>query len=217
LAAETGDRELLRPADEAAGEALALCRQLEGLLPWEAQAHAARAQAALGGGDVAGAAEAARAALASLRERNPSGLQLEVLLAAGRALVAGGAAGEVAELRDRIGGLLGRIAERILADDVRVRWFASPLHRGLAAIAGSAAPGKPIGGVSARRRLPGGLSEREAEVLRLVAAGKTNREIAADLVLSEKTVARHLENIFARLGVSSRAAATAFALRAGVV
>jgi DNA-binding CsgD family transcriptional regulator len=56
-----------------------------------------------------------------------------------------------------------------------------------------------------------GLSAREVEVLRLVAAGKTNRGIAAELTLSEKTVARHLSNIFAKLGVSSRAAATAFA------
>ena len=56
-----------------------------------------------------------------------------------------------------------------------------------------------------------GLSRRELEVLRLVAAGKTNRQIAASLVISEHTVARHLQNIFAKVGVSSRAAATAFA------
>ncbi|MGH2367741.1 MAG: response regulator transcription factor, partial [Chloroflexota bacterium] len=71
-------------------------------------------------------------------------------------------------------------------------------------------------GAPGRKRLPGGLTEREAEVLRLVTAGKTNRQIAADLVLSEKTVARHLNNIFDKLGVSSRAAATAFALREGI-
>ena len=69
---------------------------------------------------------------------------------------------------------------------------------------------------SRARRLPGGLTEREAEVLRLVAGGKTNRGIAAELVLSEKTVAHHLSNIFGKLGVSSRAAAAAFALRAGL-
>lgn len=57
----------------------------------------------------------------------------------------------------------------------------------------------------------GGLTARELEVLRLVAAGKTNRAIAADLVISEKTVARHVSNIFTKLGVSSRAASTAFA------
>jgi DNA-binding NarL/FixJ family response regulator len=59
--------------------------------------------------------------------------------------------------------------------------------------------------------LPGGLSPREVQVLRLVAAGKSNREIAAELVISEHTVARHLQNMFAKMGVSSRSAATAFA------
>jgi ATP/maltotriose-dependent transcriptional regulator MalT len=56
-----------------------------------------------------------------------------------------------------------------------------------------------------------GLSERELEVLRLVASGKSNRQIASTLVISQHTVARHLQNIYAKLGVSSRAAATAFA------
>ena len=56
-----------------------------------------------------------------------------------------------------------------------------------------------------------GLTAREQEVLRLVAAGRSNREIASELVLSEHTVARHLQNIFAKLGVSSRTAASALA------
>jgi DNA-binding CsgD family transcriptional regulator len=61
------------------------------------------------------------------------------------------------------------------------------------------------------KALPQGLTAREAEVLRLVASGKTNRDIAVELVISEHTVARHLQNMFAKLGVTSRAAATAFA------
>jgi DNA-binding CsgD family transcriptional regulator len=56
-----------------------------------------------------------------------------------------------------------------------------------------------------------GITARELQVLRLLAAGKTNHAIAADLVLAHKTVDRHVSNIFAKLGVSSRAAATAYA------
>jgi ATP/maltotriose-dependent transcriptional regulator MalT len=59
--------------------------------------------------------------------------------------------------------------------------------------------------------LPDGLTSREVEVLRLVASGRSNPEIARDLVLSEKTVARHLSNIFSKLDVRSRTAAAAYA------
>ncbi|MGH3041130.1 MAG: helix-turn-helix domain-containing protein, partial [Gaiellaceae bacterium] len=63
---------------------------------------------------------------------------------------------------------------------------------------------------------PGGLSRRESEVLALLAAGKTNRAIASELFISEKTVARHISNIFTKLGLSSRAQATAYAYRHGL-
>ena len=63
-----------------------------------------------------------------------------------------------------------------------------------------------------RASMPGGLSGREAEVLRMVAAGHTNRAIASELGLSERTIDRHVSNIFTKLGVSSRTAATAFAV-----
>jgi ATP/maltotriose-dependent transcriptional regulator MalT len=59
------------------------------------------------------------------------------------------------------------------------------------------------------RPMPGGLTRRELEVLRLVAAGNSNTEVAQRLVLSEKTVARHLSNIFTKLAVPSRTAAVA--------
>jgi ATP/maltotriose-dependent transcriptional regulator MalT len=62
-----------------------------------------------------------------------------------------------------------------------------------------------------------GLSARELEVLRLLASGRTNRAIAAELVVSEHTVARHVQNIFRKLGVSSRTAATAFAFEHDLV
>ena len=58
-----------------------------------------------------------------------------------------------------------------------------------------------------------GLSARDLEVLRLVASGRTNKAIAGELFLSEKTVDRHVSNILGKLNVSSRAAATAWAYR----
>lgn len=60
---------------------------------------------------------------------------------------------------------------------------------------------------------PAGLTAREIEVLRLVASGATNREIADSLFISEHTVRRHIQNIFAKIGVSSRTAASAYAYR----
>lgn len=75
---------------------------------------------------------------------------------------------------------------------------AQPDERRVSVLAGGAAPAH-------------GLTRRELEVLRLVAAGRSNRQIAGELVISEHTVARHLQNIFAKLDVSSRTAAASFA------
>jgi ATP/maltotriose-dependent transcriptional regulator MalT len=61
------------------------------------------------------------------------------------------------------------------------------------------------------------LTDRELEVLRLLSAGETNREIAEGLVVSVRTVDRHVSNIYAKLGVSSRAAATGYAYEHGLV
>ncbi|MCH7621130.1 MAG: AAA family ATPase [Chloroflexi bacterium] len=63
---------------------------------------------------------------------------------------------------------------------------------------------------------PNGLTPREVEVLRLVASGKTSAEIAADLVLSRRTVERHISNIYSKTEVRSRAEATAFAFTHGL-
>jgi len=66
-------------------------------------------------------------------------------------------------------------------------------------------------------RYPDKLSEREVEVLQLVARGQTNQQIADNLILSHKTVARHMSNIFVKIGVDNRAAATAYAFEKGLL
>lgn len=72
--------------------------------------------------------------------------------------------------------------------------------------------------VEARRRSwPSGLTDREVQVLKLISRGRSNRQMAEDLVISPKTVGRHIENIYARTGVSTRAGATMFALQNGLV
>ena len=64
-----------------------------------------------------------------------------------------------------------------------------------------------------RRTLPAGLTEREVEVLRLISRGRSNREVARELTISPKTVGRHVENVYAKTGVSSRPAAALFAMQ----
>ena len=71
-------------------------------------------------------------------------------------------------------------------------------------------------GPAVRHTNVAGLTDREVEVLNLVAQGRTNRVIAVALVLSEKTVARHLTTIFSKIGVENRSGAVAFALRHGL-
>ena len=114
--------------------------------------------------------------------------------------------------RRRRGRSSGWPAARSATDDTAAFELeaARGIFAGLAAAPGARA--RRVADRSRRRRAPTGSRRASSEVLGLVAAGKSNREIAAELVLSEHTVARHLQNIFAKLGVSSRTAASAFAL-----
>jgi DNA-binding NarL/FixJ family response regulator len=68
-----------------------------------------------------------------------------------------------------------------------------------------------------RRDRVAGLSAREAEVLRLVARGLSTKQIAAELVISPKTADSHIQHIYTKIGVSTRAAATVFAMRHDLV
>jgi DNA-binding CsgD family transcriptional regulator len=72
-------------------------------------------------------------------------------------------------------------------------------------------------GPQARESRPGGLSRREVEVLRLVSDGRTSSEIASQLFISTRTAEHHIQNIYTKIGVSSRAAATRWAVAHDVV
>ncbi len=108
----------------------------------------------------------------------------------------------------------GAALERSAAKTVFVELGAAPDI----ATVDSLATGKPSGKQGGRADVQAhGLSVRELEVLRLVASGKTNKVIGRELFVSEKTVDRHVSNIFAKLVVSSRASATAWAFKNGIV
>ncbi|HVM40236.1 MAG TPA: LuxR C-terminal-related transcriptional regulator, partial [Acidimicrobiia bacterium] len=152
-----------------------------------------RALAAHAVGAVALAAGEARSALAVLRDAAAGWQLLDMPYEAARTRVLVGLA--CAALGDADGADLELASARRAFDELG----AVPDLARLDAITGGGRP------------RPAGLTERELEVLRLLATGRSNRAIAEDLVISEHTVARHVQNLFAKLGVSSRAGATAYA------
>ena len=189
-------------------------------------------QVAVAAGDLE-AAEAAVDELEALRlSFDAAGLEASVLVARGRVLLAqGDAAGARASLQRALeqwrmldvpyetattGALLGQALRECGEDEAAVAAFAAASARfdqigaRLEAQLATAEPAPPP-------PRPAGLTEREVEVLRLVAAGLSNNDIAATLFLSTKTVSRHLSNVFTKIGVNSRAAATAFAFEHGLV
>jgi len=144
-----------------------------------------------------------------------SGLALEVLRRSWRAWQDLDLPYDAARTRVLIARCLRRLGDEDAAqmelDSARQafeRLGASPDVRAVDVLAGSAEGTDPSGGA---------LTPREVEVIRLVASGRTNRAVADELFLSEKTVARHLSNVYAKLGISSRAAATAYAYDHGLV
>jgi DNA-binding CsgD family transcriptional regulator len=105
-------------------------------------------------------------------------------------------------------------ALRELGDEDSATTEFAVARRALAEV-GAASAAQDIDRLLGRTR-PGGLTEREVEVLRLVAEGRSNSDIARMLVLSQKTVERHLSNIFTKLNVPSRTAAAAYAHENGL-
>jgi DNA-binding CsgD family transcriptional regulator len=184
---------MLRAGDLAAARAGA--RELAGIAE-RVGAPVLRALAAHAEGAVLLAEDRAGAALRPLRRAWSNWQELEAPYEAARVRV-----------------LLGEACRR-LGDEETARMELEAARRAfrlLGAAPDAARLAEAPGGAAA------GLTAREVQVLRLVAAGKTNRTIAADLFLSEKTVARHVSNILGKLGLPSRAAATAYAYEQGLV
>jgi ATP/maltotriose-dependent transcriptional regulator MalT len=152
------------------------------------------AMAAHARGAVALADDDARTALVALRRAEEAWRGLDAPYDAARALVL------IARCCRALGDDDSATLELDEARAVFARLGAAPDLAGVDGLTSRAADGAAHG-----------LTARELEVLRLVAAGKSNRGVAVALVISEHTVARHMQNIFAKLGVSSRTAASAFA------
>jgi HD-GYP domain-containing protein (c-di-GMP phosphodiesterase class II) len=106
------------------------------------------------------------------------------------------------------------LAPDVAADQLRAEVKGGRLD-GDAAEAVLVAAGRTAGRV--RKAAPAGLSEREVEVLRLIARGRSNREMARTLVIAEKTVSHHVQHIYNKIGVSTRAGATLFAAQHGLL
>ena len=159
-----------------------------------------RALARQSAGAVLLARDEPRAALGALREAEDLWRRLEAPFDAARTRT------------------LAALACRALGDEIGAAMELDAVGGALRAI--GAAP--ELARVERMRREPAGrgagkLTARELEVLRLVATGLSNRAIAGRLRISEKTVARHVSNIFLKLGLSSRSAATAYAYRHALV
>jgi DNA-binding NarL/FixJ family response regulator len=186
---------LLADGDLAEAEAAAeeLSRLAEGFA-----STALRAQAAYARSIAAVARDDPAAAVPSLREAGQLWTQLDVPFETARAQAG-----------------LGR-ALRLLGDEDTARAELLSARRTFAAV-GAAPAERQVAALLDGRAVPGGLTAREVEVLRLVATGSSNPEIAATLVLSEKTVARHMSNIFTKLDVRTRTAAAAFAHEQGLL
>jgi HD-GYP domain-containing protein (c-di-GMP phosphodiesterase class II) len=139
----------------------------------------------------------------------PSGLGAAVLTAADRLLAAADTYHAMTEPRAYREPIQAERAAELLRAEVKAGRLDGDAVTAVLTAAGHRAP--------VRRTYPRSLTEREVEVLSLLARGYTNRQIATRLAVSAKTVSNHVEHIYAKLELSSRAAATLFASRHGLV
>jgi DNA-binding CsgD family transcriptional regulator len=184
--------------------------------------HAARVEIALAAGDVAAAEASADEVAACATAFHSAGLHAEgnrcvgaVRLAQGRAIEAMGVLRLAFNHWQELDVPYEAARTRMLLADAY-----TALGDGEAAareVAAARACFDRLGVRQDREAAPHGLTPREVEVVRLIATGKSNRGIAQELFLSEKTVARHLSNIFGKVGATSRAGVASFAHDSGLL
>jgi HD-GYP domain-containing protein (c-di-GMP phosphodiesterase class II) len=139
----------------------------------------------------------------------PSGLQGSALSASARLLGAADAYQTKREPRPHRLALTAAEAASALRDEVKARRLDAPAVEAVLAAAGHRIPRRQDG--------PSGLTHREVEVLRLVARGQSNHEIAERLTISPKTASHHVEHIYSKIGASNRASASLFAVQHGLL
>jgi DNA-binding NarL/FixJ family response regulator len=211
----TPDPALMELVERSAARVKELLPLLPGHAPWGAQADAALATLALMRGDIAGAAAAGGAALEALQAGLHEDASLEIVIPAGRAVLAGAPPEVAGFVRGFLQSTLSRIAQGTADEAIRVRWITGPIGRQLAELAGPM-DGPALDGTTAGSLSPAGpttLDDAERRLLQLLTEGRTNAEIAVELDLGEDDVAQRLARLLARLGTSSRAEATSLAFR----
>lgn len=226
IEAEVGLAEALLSAEgqeqEAAAQARAAlrnCAGLPGTIFWDIRALLVLAELALRAGNVDEALDHASAAVSRIEARETPLVWLVTYAAwvQGRALEAAGRRDDARSWFERAHEHVENTAEHLTSDDLREVYLRDGFC--VAAIreaAASYAIGRDAMPAAEPTDRLGGLTPRELEVLSLVAAGRTNREISDELYISEKTVARHLTNIFNKIGAESRTQAAAWAFRNGL-
>lgn len=210
LGASMGRADLLETAERAAAAAKEVADTLPGHPVWAPQADAALATVALVRGDVPTAVAAAGSAIEALQVSDTEDANLEVVLPAARAMLAGGPPEVQSFVMSYLRITLGRIAQGTLDEAVRVRWLRGPIGRELVELVGSidtAGSANPAGEFEAE------VDDVDRRLLRLLTEGHTNAEMAGELGLSEEAVGTQLARLLARLGVSNRAEATSLAFR----
>jgi DNA-binding NarL/FixJ family response regulator len=209
---------LLALAERSAREAKAMIELLPGQPPWGAQADAALARVEMARGNKEQGAEAGRAALAALQEVHSEDLNLDIVIPSARAILSCGGEEEHNMIRGMLRMMLTMVARRTLDEEVRVKWFRGPIGRELSSVAGAPSDAENVPASGRESTQTGaGFGDEDVRLLWLLIEGRTNREIAHELEVSEDVVARRLAEIYARIGVSSPGEAAAFAFREGVV